>query len=60
MATYEDPIVKEVHETRARLIEKYGGREGYEQHLRELEAQLGDRVVSREPRRPAKTQKKVS
>jgi hypothetical protein len=60
MAIYEDPIVREVHETRAKLLAKYGGSEGYAQHLRELEAQLGDRIVTREPRKPAKVAKKVS
>jgi hypothetical protein len=59
MANYEDPIVKEVHETRARLLAKYGGTEGYAQHLREIEAQLSQRIVTRAPRRP-KVEKKVS
>ena len=60
MATYDDPIVSEVHETRAKLLARYGGRAGYEQHLRELEQQLADRIVTRPPRRPVETQKKVS
>lgn len=60
MAIYDDPIVNEVHETRARLLARYGGREGYEQHLRELEEQLADRIVTRQPRRPIETHKKVS
>ena len=60
MASYQDPIVEEVHETRARLLKKYGGAEGYAEHLRELEAQLEDRIVTREPRKPVKIDKKVS
>jgi hypothetical protein len=52
MADYEDPIVKEVHETRTRLLAKYGGAEGYAQHLREVEAGLSERIVTRQPRRP--------
>lgn len=60
MAIYDDPIVDEVHEIRARLLARYGGREGYEQHLRELEKQLAHRVVTRQPRRPVETEKKVS
>lgn len=60
MDTHEDPIVTEVHETRAKLLARYGGSEGYEQHLREVEAELGDRVVTREPRAPIKVEKKVS
>ncbi len=60
MAIYDDPIVDEVHETRAKLLARYGGREGYEQHLRDLEKQLANRVVTRQPRRPVETEKKVS
>ena len=60
MKKFEDPIVEEVHQTRARLLKKYGGSEGYAQHLRELEVELGDRLVMREPRPPIKTRRKVS
>ena len=56
----KDPIVEEVHRTRAKLLERYGGAEGYAEHLRELEKELGDRVVSREPRRPIKSARKAS
>jgi len=54
---FRDPIVAEVHELRARLLERYGGSEGYAEHLRELEIQLKDRLVEREPRPPVKTLK---
>jgi len=57
---FDDPIVEEVHQIRAKLLEKYGGAEGYAQHLKELESTLGDRVVSRKPKRPIKTHRKVS
>jgi hypothetical protein len=57
---FDDPIVEEVHQTRAKLLQKYGGAAGYAQHLKELEATLGDRVVSREPKPPIKTHRKVS
>ena len=57
---FDDPIVEEVHQTRAKLLQKYGGAAGYAQHLKELEAKLGDRVVSREPKPPIKTHRKVS
>jgi ribosomal protein S17 len=57
---FEDPIVREVHETRARLLAKYGGAEGYAEHIRQMEVELGDRVVTREPRPPVKTHRKVS
>ena len=55
---FEDPIVEEVHQTRAKLLRKYGGAEGYAKHLRELEEQLADRVVNREPRPPVTTLRK--
>jgi hypothetical protein len=35
MTGYFDPIVEEVHRTRERLLEKYGGLEGYSKHLDE-------------------------
>lgn len=60
MPSYEDPVVKEVHETRTRLLEKHGGPDGYAEHLRALEAELKDRIVTREPRPPARTAKKIS
>jgi hypothetical protein len=58
--SFRDPIVEEIHETRAKLLEKYGGSEGYAEHIRELERELADRVVTHEPRRPVKTHRKVS
>ena len=60
MKKFEDPIVEEVHETRARLLQKYGGPEGYAEHLRKLEIELADRLVTRDSRMPIKTQRKVS
>ena len=60
MKKFEDPIVAEIHETRAKLLAKYGGAEGYAKHLRDIEAELKDRIVSREPRPPISTRRKVS
>ena len=60
MTKLNDPIVEEVHQTRERLLEKYGGSEGYAEHLRQLEAELGDRLVDREPRPPVKTRRRAS
>jgi hypothetical protein len=57
---FRDPIVTEVHETRTRLMEKYGGSEGYAEHLRQMEVELADRVVDRELRPPVKTIRKAS
>jgi len=58
--SFRDPIVEEIHETRAKLLEKYGGSAGYAEHIRELEREVADRVVTREPRPPVKTHRKVS
>ena len=55
MKKYEDPIVEEVHKTRERLLQKHGGSEGYVEHLRQLEKELADRLVSRKPRPPINT-----
>ena len=60
MKKFEDPIVEEVHQTRAKLLAKYGGSEGYAEHLRQLEIELADRLVSRQPRPPVMTHRKVS
>jgi len=57
---FRDPIVEEVHRTRTKLLEKYGGAEGYAEHLRQLEIELADRLATRAPRPPVKTQRKVS
>ena len=57
---FRDPIVAEVHEIRTRLLEQYGGAEGYAEHLRQMEIELAERVVDREPRPPVKTIRKAS
>ncbi len=56
----EDPIVDEVHKTRERLLQKYGGFKGVLHQLREIEAEFKGRVVRLEPRRPIETKRKVS
>jgi hypothetical protein len=60
MKEFEDPIVEEVHQTRTRLLQKYGGSQGYAEHLRQLEIELSARLVNREPRAPIKTHRNVS
>ena len=60
MKTFEDPIVTELHETRAKLLKQYGGAEGYAAHLREIEVEFANRVVTREPRPPVRANRKVS
>lgn len=60
MDDFRDPLVEEIHETRMKLLQRYGGSEGYAWHLREIESALADRLVTREPRPPVKTRRKVS
>lgn len=55
----EDPIVEEIHKVREKLLEEYGGFDGYLKHIDELQKQLADRVVTRAPRRPVATGSKV-
>jgi hypothetical protein len=47
----KDPIVEEIHQTREELLKEFGGMDGYMVHLAQLQAELGDRVVRREPRK---------
>jgi len=56
----KDPIVEEVHETRERLLKKYGGFKGVLREVREIEAEFKGRVVRLEPRRPVETKRRVS
>jgi len=53
----DDPIVEELHRTREELLEQYGGFDGYLKHIDELQEELTDRIVSREPRRLAPSSK---
>ena len=56
----DDPIVREIHKIREELLEQYGGFDGYIKHLEELQEELKDRIVSREPRPPVVPRRKVS
>jgi putative addiction module component (TIGR02574 family) len=56
----QDPIVEEIHRIREQLLERYGGSDGYMKHIKELEEELRDRIVSREPRPPAAPGRKGS
>ncbi|MDP9361088.1 MAG: hypothetical protein M3P29_06515 [Acidobacteriota bacterium] len=56
----EDPIVDEIHKIRENLLEQYGGFDGYFEHLKELQEKLKDRIVTREPRQPIVTERKIS
>jgi hypothetical protein len=56
----EDPIVAEIHQTRAELLEQYGGMDGYMKHIEELQQELRDRIVPRDPRPAVAPDRKVS
>jgi hypothetical protein len=56
----KDPVVEEIHEIRQNLLKEYGGMDGYLRHIKELEIELKDRLVRREPRKPIITTQKAS
>jgi hypothetical protein len=56
---HDDPIVDEIHKIREQLLE-HGGLDGYVAHLQKMQELMKDRVVSREPRRPIATTRKIS
>ena len=56
----DDPIVEEIHKIREKLLEQYGGFDGYMKHIDELQQELKDRLVTRDPRPPVTTSRKVS
>jgi hypothetical protein len=47
-----DPVVEELHKVRETLLAQHGGIDGYVRHLAELQHELKDRIVHREPRKP--------
>jgi hypothetical protein len=48
----DDPIVEEVHQTRARLLAEYGGMDGLMREFRAIENEMRDKVVRLKPRKP--------
>lgn len=56
----KDPIVEEIHQIREELLKEHGGMDGYMQHLQQLGAELRDRIVHREPRKPGVSDQKAS
>ena len=56
----KDPIVEEIHKIREQLLAEHGGIDGYIQHLQELQTELKDRIVRREPRKPRVSTQKAS
>jgi hypothetical protein len=56
----EDPIVEELHKIREEMLEEYGSLEGLVKHLREIQVEMRDRVVSLPPKPPIETKQKAS
>jgi hypothetical protein len=54
MSGYYDPIIAEVRRTREKLLEKYGGAEGYSKHLDETRPFWEARVGISRPRKNAR------
>jgi hypothetical protein len=52
-----DPIVEELHRIREQMLEEYGGLDGLVQHLRQMQAEMPERVVSLAPKTPSKDRK---
>lgn len=56
----EDPVVEELHRIREEMLAEHGGLEGLVRHLREIQSEMPDRVVSLDPRPPVATRRKIS
>jgi len=53
----EDPIVEELHKIREQMLEEHGGLEGLVKHLRALEAEMPNRVVTLQSKPPVEPKK---
>jgi hypothetical protein len=56
----EDPIVEELHKIREEMLAEHGGLEGLVKHLREVQAQMPERVVKLDPKPPIESKRKIS
>lgn len=56
----EDPIVEELHRIREEMLAEHGGLEGLVKHLREVQAEMPERVVKLEPKPPIESKRKIS
>jgi hypothetical protein len=56
----EDPVVEELHRIREEMLVEHGGLEGLVKHLREMQAEMPERVVSLPPKPPQEVHRKVS
>jgi hypothetical protein len=55
---FQDPVVKEVDETRERLLAEYGGMDALLREFRAIEDEMRHRVVRLDPRPPNRTTRK--
>lgn len=53
----KDPIVEELHKIREQMLEEYRGLDGLVEHLRQMQAEMPDRVVSLPPKPPSQGRK---
>ena len=56
----KDPVVQELHRIREQMLEEHGGLDGLVEHLRQMQAEMPQRVVSLPPKPPARVQRKIS
>ena len=56
----EDPVVEELHKIREEMLAEHGGLEGLVKHLREIQAEMPERVVRLDPKPPVQTKRKIS
>ncbi len=56
----EDPIVEELHKIREEMLAEYGGLEGLVKHLREVQAEMPERVVKLDPKSPIQAKPETS
>ncbi len=56
----EDPIVEELHKIREEMLAEHGGLEGLVKHLREIQAEMPERVVKLDPKPPIESRRKIS
>ena len=60
MTMIEDPIVEELHKIREEMLAEHGGLEGLVEYLRQIQAEMPDRVVRLDPKPPVETKRKIS
>ena len=48
----EDPIIEELHKIREEMLVEHGGLEGLVKYLREIQAEMPERVVKLDPKVP--------